>query len=307
MAVSPMAVPSEIFCLKSVYNSKFLRYRYENVQTHGLLQFAADEVMDPYAQFEVELSKNYGGLVHLKCRYNNKYLVRWSPNHYWITASATEVDENQSNWTCTLFKPIYVDHQDIKNLRLLHVQLGHYACLWRYYPPFDSCLFAGSNEIDKDSCDVFTFINWQSVFNLPKHVAFKGQNGKYLGAIVHDGVPYLQFSYHDLNNPMVAHETVETPDGTVCIKSDYFGKFWRLGNDDWIVADADDPRYTSNAAARFRPAVLDVNVVALLNMSKTWFCAGLTSGALESCLNAATQNIDEFTKVEFIDLGIYKN
>lgn len=71
-----MAQTPVIICLKSAQNNKFLRYRYEDVQTHGLLQFAADKMVDPYAHFEVQNSKTYDGLVHLKARYNNKYLVR---------------------------------------------------------------------------------------------------------------------------------------------------------------------------------------------------------------------------------------
>lgn len=40
-----MAAPV-VICLKSDYNNKYLRYRYEDVQTHGLLQFAADKVVE---------------------------------------------------------------------------------------------------------------------------------------------------------------------------------------------------------------------------------------------------------------------
>ncbi|XP_021732083.1 uncharacterized protein LOC110698881 [Chenopodium quinoa] len=305
MGVPLMAEGMKIVCLKSNYNNKFLRYRYEDVQTHGLLQFAVHQVMDPYAQFEVEKSNTYDGLVHLKSRYNNKYLVRWSPNHYWIIASANKEDENQSSWSCTLFKPMYLgdNNDDTQEMRLLHVQLDHYACLWRLHAPFDSCLFAGSKEIDKDSCDVFTFVNWESLFNLPKHVAFKGENGKYLGAFEHNGIPCLQFSYDNLEDPKVGHELFEAPDGTLCIKSSHVGKFWRIGDGDWIVVDANDPRGSSNTGAMFRAVVRDVNVIALLNMSKTWFCKRFTLNEKESFLNAATQNVDEFAILKMIDLG----
>jgi len=73
--MAAFALPS-LVCLRSVYNDKYLRYRYENVQTRGLLQFAGENVTDPYAQFEVEKAKTWAGLVHLKSRYTNKYLVR---------------------------------------------------------------------------------------------------------------------------------------------------------------------------------------------------------------------------------------
>lgn len=150
-----MSLPPVIIGLKSAYNNKYLRYRYEEGEAHGLLQFAADSITDPYAQFQVQYSKTYDGLVHLKCSFNNKYMVRWSPGHNWITASANKIDEDRNSWSCTLFRPYYIG--DTHKIRMVHVQLGHYACLWRVNDPFDFCLHAGSKEIDKDLCDVFTY------------------------------------------------------------------------------------------------------------------------------------------------------
>ncbi|XP_021731754.1 uncharacterized protein LOC110698602 [Chenopodium quinoa] len=300
-SVPPMAVPATVVCLKSAYNSKFLRYRNDiDSQTYGLLEFAGDEVMDQYAHFEIEQSKTYDGLVHLKSRYNNKYFVRWSPSHNWISASAHNIDENQSNWSCTLFKPIYLSDDDgTQKMRLMHVQLGHYASLWKDEASFDSCLNAGSNETNEDSYDVFTLVN---LFNIPKHVALKGDNGKYLGAVSVRGVWYLQFSFDNHDDAMVAHEVFEAPDGTLCIKSSHVGMFWRLANDDYIVVDANYPRGSSNTGAMFRAVVRDVNAIALLNMSKTWFCKRYTF-IWDHFLNAATQNVDEFAILEMIDLG----
>ena len=73
--MAALVLPSSV-CLKSVYNEKYLRYKYDDARTRGLLQFAGETVMDPYAQFEVEKAKTWDGLVHLKSRYTNKYLVR---------------------------------------------------------------------------------------------------------------------------------------------------------------------------------------------------------------------------------------
>ncbi|XP_074303195.1 uncharacterized protein LOC141637611 [Silene latifolia] len=242
-----MALPS-IVCLRSVYNNKYLRYRNEDVQTHGLLQFSGDKVMDSFAQFEVVEATDGSGLVHLKSRYTNKFLVRWSPNHYWITASANKPNEDQTNWGCTLFKPSFIlDGDHSKKARLMHVQLGHYASLWRIDAPFDSCLFAGSKDTDKDSCDIVTVIDWSSINKLPKNVAFKGENGNYLGASINNGIPYLQFAYDDPNDPKVAHEAITASDGTVVVKSKFTGKFWRLGDEDWIVADIVEPGNNASA------------------------------------------------------------
>ena len=56
----------------------------ENVQQHGLLQFAADKVTDPLAQFEVEPSMTSNDLVHIKSRFTNRYLVRYIFSSYLI-------------------------------------------------------------------------------------------------------------------------------------------------------------------------------------------------------------------------------
>ncbi|KAG2562086.1 hypothetical protein PVAP13_8KG118100 [Panicum virgatum] len=75
---------------------------------------------------------------------------------------------------------------------------------------------------------------------LPKHVCFKGDNGLYLSARVIQGYNYLQFSSSDMGDPTVRH-TIHTnrDDGTIRMKSDHFGKFWRR-SPNWIWADSDD-------------------------------------------------------------------
>lgn len=115
--------------------------------------------------FKVETAESGDGrLVHIRCCYNNKYLARWSPDHWWIVAEADEPQENRSKWSCTLFEPLFVDDEDdAKTVRFRHVQLNHYACLWRAAAPHTSCLFAGSEETDKDGCDVYTIIDFESV------------------------------------------------------------------------------------------------------------------------------------------------
>uniref|UniRef100_A0A7C8ZQD7 Agglutinin domain-containing protein n=1 Tax=Opuntia streptacantha TaxID=393608 RepID=A0A7C8ZQD7_OPUST len=300
--MAALALPSSV-CLKSVYNEKYLRYKYDDARTRGLLQFAGETVMDPYAQFEVEKAKTWDGLVHLKSRYTNKYLVRWSPNHYWITASAYNADEDQGSWTCTLFKPILVEESDgTQKLRLLHVQLGHYACLWRIGAPFESCLFAGSKDPDKDSCDVFTIVDWVSIFRFPKRVAFKGEYGLFLGADVYNNQPSLRFAFSDPQDPKVVQQIIPAPDGTIFIKSELNGKFWRRAENDWILADAEDPRGTGKAVGMFRPSVLGTNVVGLLEMERTTFVKRLTAAGVENFLSAGAENIDTDSRLQVIDV-----
>ncbi|KAI9112702.1 hypothetical protein K1719_016368 [Acacia pycnantha] len=256
--------------LKSNYNNKYLRYIQEDVQVHGFLQFSGEEVVSQYAKFEVEMVKRRNGLVHIRCCYNNKYWVRWSQNHWWIIAGADEPEEDQSKWSCTLFKPICVD-AGAKIVRFLHVQLGHYACLWRIAAPFGTCLFAGSENPDKDLCDVCTIIDWESLLIMPKHVAFKGDNGLYLSACLIEGHQYLQFASNDIGDPKVGNEIFTTPDGSIRVKSDYF---------------------------------VDDNAIALRNLGNNNFCQRLTIEGKTNCLNAGVPTISREARIKVEELVI---
>ncbi|KAK4254502.1 hypothetical protein QN277_009879 [Acacia crassicarpa] len=293
--------------LKSNYNNKYLRYIHEDVQVHGFLQFSGEEVVSPYAKFEVEVANSGHGHVHIRCCYNNKYWVRRRPQEpdeadkQWIVAGADEPEEGPSKWSCTLFKPIDVD-ADAKTVRFSHVRLGHFACLGRNDAPFDSCLFASSENPIKDSCDVFTIIDWESLLIMPKHVAFKGDNGQYLSARWIEGHQYLQFASNDIDDPTVGNEIFTTHDGSIRVKSNYFGKFWRR-SPNWIWADSDDTT-NNNSDMLFRPIKVDNNVVALRNLGNNKFCKRLTTEGKTSCLNAGVSTISKEARIEVEELVI---
>ncbi|KAL7170604.1 hypothetical protein ACSBR2_035476 [Camellia fascicularis] len=128
--------------LKAIHSNKYLRYIHE----------AGQVVSSPYAKLEMEMAKtsnNVKRLMHIKCCFNNKYLVRESEDKWWIVAEADELEEDQSKWSCTLFEVLFLDgaiHPSMENvnkkIRFCHVQLGHYACLWRAAAPHNSCLYA---------------------------------------------------------------------------------------------------------------------------------------------------------------------
>ncbi|KAM7515483.1 hypothetical protein LguiA_005066 [Lonicera macranthoides] len=144
------------FVLKSNYNQKYLRYIKEEGEVHGLNKFSGDCPVSWNGIYKIEKAKTgCGSFVHIKCCYNDKYFVRWSPNHYWIAATADKPEEDKCKWSCTLFEIIPIG---LHTIRFRHVQLGHYACLWRLGSGnvYDSCLFAGGKEVDKDKCDVYT-------------------------------------------------------------------------------------------------------------------------------------------------------
>ncbi|KAA8544866.1 hypothetical protein F0562_019739 [Nyssa sinensis] len=299
--------------LKSIYNRKYLHYVKEDVQMHGFLQFSGDEVVSPYAKYEVEMAKSGRGLVNIRCCYNNKYWVRWSQKDNWIVAEADEPQEDISKWSCTLFDPIYVDAmEDRRCVRFRHVQLDHYTCLWRTGGVYDSCLFAGSNAPDGDQCDVCAITDWESLLILPKHVAFKGDNGKYLSTrMIHRyrylqfasndiGYRYLQFASDDIGDPTVGNEVFTTRDGSVRIKSNHFGKFWRA-SPSWILADSDDTS-SNNSDTLFWPIKVDNRVVALRNLGNNNFCKRLSTEGKKNCLNAAISTISKEARLEVVEL-----
>ncbi|KAA8544856.1 hypothetical protein F0562_019640 [Nyssa sinensis] len=285
--------------LKSKYNDKYLRYIKEDSEVHGFVQFSGEEVVSPYAKYEVVMAKSGKGLVNIRCCYNNKYWVRWSDHHHWIVAGADEPEEDKSKWSCTLFEPVYVD---AKNVRFRHVQLGHYACLWRMGKGnvYNSCLYAGSKAPNNEQCDVCVIIDWESLLILPKHVAFKGDNGNYLSARWIEGHQYLQFSSGDIGDPTVGNEVFTTRDGSVRIKSDHFGKFWRR-SPNWIWADSDDTS-SKNSDTLFWPIKVDNHVVALRNLGNNNFCKRLTTEGKTSCLNAAVSTISREARLQVEEL-----
>ncbi|ONI21764.1 hypothetical protein PRUPE_2G087400 [Prunus persica] len=278
--------------LKSKYNAKYLSYVKEDVQIHGFLKFSGEEVVSLYSKFHVEMAKGGTGLVHIRCCYNNKYWVRCSDNYYWIVAGANEPEEDQSKWFCTLFEPVYIDNNDpAQGVRFRHVQLGHYACLGREAPPKYSCLFAGSAAPNRELRDACLIVDWETLLVLPKHVSFKGDNGKYLSARKFKRHPFLQFSSTDVGESSVGNEVFSNGDGSVRIKSNLFGKFWRR-SPNWIWADSDLDGNESNKDMLFWPIKLgNDNKVALRNLGNDNFCFRLTKDGFVSCLNAGGPNI----------------
>ncbi|KAM1778300.1 hypothetical protein ACFX1S_040022 [Malus domestica] len=296
--------------LQSKYNAKYLSYVKEDVQIHGFLKFSGEEVVSPYAKLQVEMAKSSGaskGLVHIRCCYNNKYWVRWSQTHHGIVAGADEPQEDESKWSCTLFEPVYVDeHDPAQGIRLRHVQLRNYACLWRTDQPYESCLFAGSETPDSDLCDVCLIVDWESLLVLPKHIAFKGDNGKYLSAQWIESYPYLQFSSDDIGDPTVGNEVFQTGDGSIRIKSDHHGKFWRR-SPNWIYADSELHNNENNMDMLFWPVKLDGKFLALRNLGNNLFCKRLTTEGKYHCLNAAVPTITQEARLEVEEVVVSRS
>ncbi|KAK4254437.1 hypothetical protein QN277_009821 [Acacia crassicarpa] len=205
----------------------------------------------------------------------------------WIVATANEPEEDQSKKSCTLFKSINVDDA-AKTVQILHVHLGCNAKVRIAAAPHDSYLFAVSKNYDgiPTRGDVYKFIDWESSLIMPKYVAFKGDNDKYLNVRCIEKHQYLQFASDDVGDPTVGNEIFTTHDGRIRVKSNHEGKFWRRSNStNWIWADSGDTTNNDHDTL-FWPVKFDNNVIALRNLGNKNFCKGLTIEGRRNCLSA---------------------
>ncbi|KAK9146573.1 hypothetical protein Sjap_006476 [Stephania japonica] len=303
-----MALAGKTILLLSSTNRQYLRYidTKDDAKLGGFLRSSAEGVRSPYARFVVEKAKNFEGLVHIKCCFNNKYWMRRSETEDWIVASADKPDEDQSKWSCTLFEPINVGGDD-QTFLFRHTQLGQYTCLWpedidefginvihpRPKSPYVACLYARATTTTDSYCAVCKVVDWDTVVIFPDHVAFKGDNGCYLSAQTVKGEPHLQFSLNDIADSTVGNEVYVTYEGAIRLKSKHFDKFWRCSRDRWILGDASEPISRFNDSL-FWPVKISNNVVALRNVNNNLFCKRLTADNKTSCLSAdATEMVKE--------------
>ncbi|CAL1377477.1 unnamed protein product [Linum trigynum] len=276
----PLGLPRTVV-LKNKNTHTFLRYTNEEGGQQGLLQFTGKEAASPLAKFNVEASKTTEGLVHIRCASNNKYWRRWKSTNDWIAAAADSPEEDQSKWSCTLFKPIKVEADDQALLvRFLHVQLKHYACLFAGAHPYTFFLFAGAATPNKDLFDVCEVVDREALVVLPQHVVFKGDNGLYLrvGEPTANRNSILEFSGNDIGDPYVGHQVFTTPDGAIQIFATGNQNYWWLGTERFppfypsmIYAERrDNP--DNNPSTLLWPVKLDKNVIALRHQVNNMFC-----------------------------------
>lgn len=256
----------------------------------------------PAEKFYLEPSKQHEGLVHIRCCVSNKYWVAEQHEHegrsaWFICGSADEPEEDPAKPSCTLFEFSYIEHQFT---RLIHhqqkknvilvikdtsthdflLEVKDYGGLEHYIP---SIISARRLWLQK---------------KLPRYVAFKGTNGKYLTP----KDPYLQFSSDDIKDPAVVHETFTDEYGIVRIRSIGSGRFWRVRPEGWICAESSNAGYiidkggfftqggTENVYADvdtlFRMVIKSDNYVALQSISSDKFCKRFTNEVVTSGLSA---------------------
>ncbi|XP_074333995.1 uncharacterized protein LOC141671614 [Apium graveolens] len=168
--------------------------------------------------------------------------------------------------------------------------------------PYYGCVLAGYSDPDASYCDIFNAIDWQSLVFLPKYVAFKGDNGKFLRAYFDEDHEYLQFSAANMEDqPMlVGNEIMETSNGNICIQNMHWNKYWRL-SPSWIWADSTSP---TSYGTVFEPVKISDDTIALRNVANKLFCKRLTDEGKENCLNADSSTIDSWTNLKVTELVI---
>ncbi|KAG8499885.1 hypothetical protein CXB51_006476 [Gossypium anomalum] len=283
--------------LKPSDNNGYLSYIREGENNLGFLKFFETQAVSPYTKFEVDISDT-NDLVHIKSCQNNKYWQRTKtvsiagvrPEQCWIAAAAQKKEEDQSKETCTLFKIVPVDHAT-GTVRIVHVQSGCNLCLWLGSDLiFNRCLSANTREFDSNGYDIFSIIDCKSLLVLPKYVAFKGHNNKYL--CVREN--YIAFLADDIGDSTVACETFVTDDGKVHIKSICAGKFWGA-DPKWIWVGYDDP--SNNDGTTFRAVKVDDKTIGLINLGNNNFCTTLTGQDDVEWLSPAVPTITKEAKL----------
>nr|AIU47290.1 amaranthin-like lectin [Linum usitatissimum] len=228
-----MAPPPKLPRFIALYAKTAKKYvKYQSDGGHGykqILTAKSEQLSSSLAKFEVVESTSDPSMVHIRCCYNNKYLrIDNSSNGRLITASMDGPEENQTVWYSTLFQPELLTDGTI---RLLHIKSGYYM-QWLDAGPnsmYRSWIHVISSEpLMPKSENILQVIDWDTLFSLPRHLTFKGDNGLYLGLLKQSSGAALRFEIGNERDESIVNEIVDLLDGTFRIKNVSVGAFWRV-------------------------------------------------------------------------------
>lgn len=295
---TPNIIPKN-FSLKSHRNNKYLRYTNDGENSDGLLRFSSKNIVGPYSKFAVRASKSHRGFVHIRSCYNNKFWIRHSANDNRIAAVANEEQEDDvSAPSCTLFQPIFIPEKNGCYIR--HIQLDKYLSIDEQDNLVANIGLENVGEIDEKTV-LFTAVDWDSIFVLPKYVAFKGNNGDFLET----SGKYLKFSASSVEDSAVVFEVIAMEDGYIRIKHVRSGKYWRR-DPNWIWCESIDTK-RSDPNTLFWPVKVDNSIVALRSKGNNHFCRSLTADGKTDCLNAADSTITNPARLEVIEVVVARS
>lgn len=114
-------------------------------------------------------------------------------------------------------------------------------------------------------------------------------------------LPYLQFSSDDPYDLASGFSIEPRADGYVRIKSDYFGKYWRL-SPNWIWADESRPWSGDRLDDAFWTTRITDVTVAFRSAANGNYLRGLSVDWKDDCLNAAVPTITLDTRMAVQEL-----
>ncbi|XP_050233122.1 uncharacterized protein LOC126681619 [Mercurialis annua] len=273
------------FVVLKAKNDKYLRCVTKQGRSKNLIKGDVEDILNPVSKFKIERATSNRDLVHIRCCYTNKYLRRGKQPSSPVSATADAVDEDKSKWSCTLFHPLPVDD---KTCRFQHVQSGFNLYQWISADEYNGCLFVAMSADDEEArgCDLFSFTDWESLVVLPKHVAVKGDNGKYLFYRGTGDDEHMEFGATNIGDNRVGEQVFTNPDGSIRLKHDSNGKFWRA-TPNWIYPDTTDES-ASDPATCFWPVRIKGNAIALRSMGNDRYLRRTDYGGTVNCLAAAS-------------------
>ncbi|XP_057788216.1 uncharacterized protein LOC131005324 [Salvia miltiorrhiza] len=246
-----------------------------------------DSMFSPLVKIGVQQAAVNTKYVHLLFCYSNRYWQKSYDNNT-IVAVSTKPEEDTTKPSCTLFEPTL----QADTLYLTHVQTG-----WRVMMNNSTKGF----YVDPNSVGApLGFVDWDTLVKLPEHLAFKGDNGKYLKAFYTENHNYFQFSSDDPNDGLCGLVVSLMNDGYVRINSDFWSKFWRR-SPNWIWADSTDVT-ANNKDTLFWPVKIDDTTIGLRNAGNNNFCKRLTTEGKTSCLNAGVSNLTTEARLQVQEL-----
>ncbi|MCL7034234.1 hypothetical protein MKW94_007285 [Papaver nudicaule] len=271
------------FALQGIMNSKYLIHK--KGPDAPDMKCIGEEIVSPHTKFEAEMPEmgnNDRGLVHIRCCYNNKYWVKESEEYDMIAPRATIPEEDDTKWSCTMFEPVFSTDFGDTRIVFKHVNLNRPLLIHN----------DGFIRVGQESGSQFAAINWESLLVLPKYIAFRRGDEKYLNVIEVDGD--LGFTSDDSGDPTVGQRVVTNGDGSILLRSGCQNKYWARDTNDRIMARLQEIRGSSRHQS-FQPIKVDDDIIALRSLGNNMFCRSCKDGDDKYCLKADAPTISRDT------------
>ncbi|XP_021744011.1 uncharacterized protein LOC110710053 isoform X2 [Chenopodium quinoa] len=264
--------------LITLRGNRFFQYETEEGELHATVRNTSDTIISEnnFTLFEV-VSSRVQGMVHIKSRFNNRYL-RLNPTGVYIYATADELEEDRAKRSCTLFRVVVSGY----NVRFFH-QSDNVERGVIYYQN-------GVLGVQGIHTYSLLFRDMTDFVILPKHVMFKGNDGNYLRARKNRN---LEFVANDPTDPRVHHiATVSPLSPSFSLLSPRFNLYWERINGDWLQCNSSRPFIVNTA---FRPVRQGFgsqnNTIALLNTNNNRYCERWTSGGNAGRIRASSSTV----------------